>query len=150
MSLYRQPGRFATRTISIAVGAALVVGVVLGFVLGRSTAPDPTLADKVAGLRSALAPAREGVELLATEYPQAVRSGRVVAKTEYAAAKSDVQRARDAVDAHAADLRALGKAAALQRALADLAAAVDQRADAARVRQLSDTANAALRSVTAF
>ena len=150
MSLYRQPGRFATRTIAVAVGAALVAGLVLGFVLGRSTAPDPTLAEKVAGLRTSLAPAREGVELLATEYPQAVRGGRVVAKTEYAAARSDVQRARDAVDAHAADLGAIGKAAALQRALADLAAAVDQRADAARVRQLGDAANAALRRATSF
>ena len=150
MSLYRQPGRFGTRAIAGAAAVAVVVGLVLGFALGRSTAPDPSLADKVAGLRTALAPAREGVELVATEYPQAVRGGRVVAKTEYAAAKADVQRARAAVDAHAADLRAVGKAAALQRALADLAAAVDQRADPARVRQLGDAANAALRDATAF
>jgi hypothetical protein len=150
MSLYRQPGRFATRTIAMAAGAALVAGLVLGFALGRSTAPDPTLAEKVAGLRTALAPARQGVELVATEYPQAVRGGQVVAKTEYAAAKADVQRARDAVDAHAADLRAIGRAAALQRALAELAAAVDRRADAAEVRRLGDAANAALRSATTF
>ena len=122
----------------------------LGFALGRSTAPARTLAENVAGPAHGLAPAREGVELVATEYPQAVRGGRVVAKTEYAAAQADVQRARDAVDAHAADLRAVGKAAALQRALADLAAAVDQRAEPARVRQLGDAANAALRGATTF
>ena len=73
-----------------------------------------------------------------------------MAKTEYAAAQADVQRARDAVDGHAADLRAVGKAAVLQRALADLAAAVDQRAEPARVRQLGDAANAALRGATTF
>lgn len=150
MSLYRQPGRFGTRTIAIAAGAALVAGLVLGFALGRSTAPDPTLAEKVAGLRTALAPAREGVELVATEYPQAVRGGQVVAKTEYAAAKADVQRARAAVDAQVADLRAVGKAATLQHALTDLATAVDQRAEPARVRQLGDAANAALRDATSF
>ncbi|MEP6953467.1 MAG: hypothetical protein ABI950_05315 [Solirubrobacteraceae bacterium] len=150
MSLYRQPGRYATRTIALAAGAALVVGLVLGLILGRSTAPDPTLAEKVAGLRTALAPARQGVELVATEYPQAVRGGRVVAKTEYAAAKADVQRARAAVDAHAADLRAVGKATALQRALAELAAAVDRRADAVQVRRLGDAANAALGEATKF
>lgn len=150
MSLYRQPGRFGTRTIVLAVAGAILAGLVLGFALGRGTAADPTLADKVAALRSGLGTAREGVELVATEYPQAVRGGQVVAKTEYGAAQSDVQRARDTVATHAADLRAVGRLAEVQQALARLTAAVDRRADPAEVRRLADAAQTSLRDVTSF
>lgn len=148
MSLYRQPGRFGARTVGLAAAGALVAGLVLGLVLGRATAPDPTLAEKIAELRGSLQEARQGVELVATEYPQAVRGGQVVAKTEYAAARSDVKRAQDAVASRRADLDALGQGDATSKALADLAAAVARRADPARVRQLSDAAEAALRSAT--
>jgi hypothetical protein len=148
MSLYRQAGRASGRTIAIAAVVAVVVGLAAGFALGRATAPDPTLADKVADLRAKLAPAREGLELSATEYGQAVRDGRVVAPTEYGAAKADVQRAADAIDGARADLRALAadRAAALERAVADLQSAVGRRADPATVRRLADAANAQLRA----
>src|SRR3954467_1889300 len=148
MSLYRPAGRARGRTVLIAAIAALVVGLLAGFLLGRSTAPKPSLAEKVADLRASLAPAREGLELAATEYSQAVRSGRVVAPTEYGAAKSDVQRASDTVAKHAADIRALdaARAAALDRAMAVLRNAVSRRADPAAVRRLSDAASAALRA----
>ncbi len=148
MSLYRQPGRFSARTIALASAGALVVGLVLGLVTGRATAPDPTLAEKVSDLRAALQEARQGVELVATEYPQAVRGGRVVARTEYAAARADVGRAQAAAAKHAADLRALGQGDRVARALDALAAAVARREDAARVRRLGDAASAALRSAT--
>jgi hypothetical protein len=148
MSLYRQAGRASGRTVAIAAVAALLVGLIAGFVVGRSTASKPSLAERVADLRASLAPAREGVELAATEYGQAVRSGRVVAPTEYGAAKSDVQRASDAIAKHAADLRALdaSRAAALDRAMAVLRNAVSRRADPVAVRRLSDAASAALRA----
>src|SRR3954462_9052655 len=61
MSLYRQAGRASGRTVLIAAAAALVVGLLAGFLLGRSTAPKPSLADKVADLPAGLAPAREGL-----------------------------------------------------------------------------------------
>jgi DNA-binding transcriptional regulator YdaS (Cro superfamily) len=148
MSLYRQAGRASSRTLLIAAAAALAIGLIAGFAVGRATAPKPSLADKVADLRAGLAPAREGLELAATEYGQAVRSGRVVAPTEYAAAKADVQRASDTVAQNAADLRALGAAgaAALDRAMAVLRVAVNRRADPATVRRLSDAASVALRA----
>src|SRR3954464_9567342 len=94
MSLYRQAGRASGRTVLIAAAAALVVGLLAGVPLGRSTAPKPSLADKVADLRASLAPAREGLELAATEYGQAVRSGRVVGTTEDGAAKAEGQSSR--------------------------------------------------------
>ena len=146
MSLYRQPGRVAIRTVALATVAALVAGLIAGFVLGRGTAPDPSLADQVADLRDELAPAREGIELAATEYGQAVRAGRVVAPTEYAAAKADVERAQDAVAASRSDLRALdpAQAAALERSVAALGAAVDRRSSPAVVRALSARADARL------
>jgi hypothetical protein len=147
MSLYRQAGRTSSRTLGIAAAVALVVGLAAGFGLGRATAPKPTLAEKVADVRARLAPAREGIELTATEYGQAVRDGRVVAPTEYDAARADVKRAADAVAASRADLRALdpARAAALERAMSALSGAVSHRTDPATVRRLSDAAGAALR-----
>lgn len=146
MSLYRQPGRTAMRTVVIVGVAALVAGLIAGFALGRGTAPEPTLSDKLADLRSELEPARAGLELSATEYSQAVRAGRVVEPTEYEAAKADVERARTAVHSARGDLRALGpaRAAALDRSVAALGAAVDRKAPPAVVNALSQRAQAAL------
>jgi hypothetical protein len=149
MSLYRQAGRTGGRTLLVAAAVALLVGLVGGYVLGRATAPDPTLAEKVADLRSTLGPAAEGIELSATEYPQAVRDGRVVAPTEYQAAKADVQRAKDAVAGSRADVRALdpSRAASLDQALDALGSAIDEKGDPNQVRQLSSDAANALNAV---
>jgi hypothetical protein len=149
MSLYRQAGRASGRTLIIAAVVALVVGLAGGYAIGRATAPKPTLADKVADLRSSLGPAQEGIELSATEYPQAVRDGRIVAPTEYAAAQADVQRARDAISGARADVQALDptRANALDRAVANLRAAIDAKSDPEQVKQLSAAATAALAAV---
>jgi hypothetical protein len=149
VSLYRQPGRVAARTLALLGVAALVVGLAGGFALGRGTAPEPSLADRVADLRQELQPADQGLELTATEYAQAVRAGRVVEPTEYRAAQADVQRVRDTIAGARADLRALApaRAAALDRAVGVLASAVDRRAPPAEVRRLSGRARAALRAV---
>ena len=149
MSLYRQAGRTSGRTLLIAAVVALLVGLVGGYVLGRATAPDPTLAEKVGDLRTTLGPAAEGIELSATEYPQAVRNGRVVAPTEYQAAKADVQRAKDAVAGARADVRALdpSRAASVDQALDALGSAIDEKADPNQVKQLSSDAANALNAV---
>lgn len=146
MSLYRQPGRVATRTLALVALATLAAGLIAGFALGRVTAAEPTLADKVADLRRDLRPADQGIELTATEYSQAVRDGRVTAPTEYGAAKADVARVRDVLATTRADLRALdaGKAAALESAVGALDAAVRARVDPAEVQRRSDAARRAL------
>src|SRR3954451_24092677 len=146
MSLYRQPGRMSTRTLVVAAVVTLVVGLAGGFAIGRASAPQPTLADKLADLRGALQPASEGLELTATEYGQAVRDGRVAEPTEYRAAQADVERVRDAVAAARDDLRALGpaRAAAFESAVAAVDAAVRGKAEAGQVQERADAARAAL------
>jgi hypothetical protein len=146
LSLYRQPGRVATRTLALCAAAALVTGLIGGFVLGRVTAAKPSLADKVADLRSQLRPADQGIELTATEYAQAVRGGQVTEPTEYDAAKADVQRVGDTLAATRADMRALApaKAAAFEAAVAQLDAGVRERVESAEVQRRSDAARRAL------
>jgi hypothetical protein len=151
MSLYRQPGRVATRTLALVAAATLVVGIVAGFALGRGTAAEPTLADKVADLRMALRPADQGLELTATEYAQAVRGGEVTAPTEYGAAKADLGRVRDVLATTRADLSALDAtgAKALESAVDAVDAAVRGRVDPAEVQRRSDSARRALQDLLA-
>jgi hypothetical protein len=146
MSLYRQSGGAGFKALAGVAAAALVIGLVAGFLIGRGTASEPSLAKKLAQLRDRLKPARQGIELTATEYSQAVRGGRVVAPTEYGAAKADVERVRKAVSGARADLRALSaaRAAALERSVSALGAAVSRRADPGEVERLSGAADAAL------
>jgi len=106
MSLYREVGGGLRRLAIVAV-LALGAGVVGGFVLGRVTKSEPSLAEKLAQARDRYQKVPDALELLRIEYPQAVRGNQVVAHTEYDAAKADVARARDSLDEVAADLRAL-------------------------------------------
>jgi hypothetical protein len=152
MSLYRQPGRVSARTIALAAGIALVVGLLAGFGIGRATggSDEPSVSEAVAALRGDVRPALSGLGLVRIEYAQAVKDGRVAAPTEYAAAKADVARARAAVAEHAADLRALSpeQAARAEQSLAQLAAAVQAKADGAEVNRLAADAEVALRAAT--
>jgi hypothetical protein len=134
------------RTVAIAAALGLAAGLIGGFALGRSTAPEDTLTDQMAELRDDLQPARQGIELTATEYSEAVRGGRVVARTEYQAARQDVQRARSTVLSRAEELRALSRAraAAVERSIDALGAAVTRQADPDDVVRLSRQADAAL------
>ena len=146
MSLYRQAGRARrNRRIAIAAGAALAAIAVLVIVLVSGDGGPPSHAERVASARSAAAEALDGIELLTVEYGQAVRGGRVVAATEFAAAKADVQRAQQSLADHRADFEAADPAAygRAEQALGALAATVARRADiAAAVR----TARASLQS----
>ena len=148
MSLYREAGRTSWRALVAAAVIALLVGGAAGYAIGRSSAPDPSLADQVADLKGRLAPAREAIELTTTEYPQAVRDGKIVAPTEYQAAKADVARARDSIAAALADLRAVDAARAqrLQETVAALGTAVDRRVATSEVDELARAVSNALGS----
>jgi hypothetical protein len=121
------------------------VGVGIGYALGSIAAGDDeaSLRDSVVELRKNSQPALNGLELLTTEYPQGVRGGRVVARTEYGAAKADLRRARDVVAVNAEDLQALGprRLAALNRTLDRLTEAVGGLEDEARVDRLAKQAS---------
>jgi hypothetical protein len=146
VSLYRQPARIARRTLVLVTAVALVGGLAGGFALGRATAPEHSLREELDALRARVRPAQQGLELARTEYAQAVRDGRVVAPTEYAATRADVGRAQAAIAGAHADLRALDPqgTARLDRVLAALTRAVDARAQAAEVDRLSALATTAL------
>jgi hypothetical protein len=144
MSLYREAGR-ARRKRRIAVGAAIavVVVVVLVVVLASSgSSGPPSHAQRVASARSAAAEALDGIELLTVEYGQAVRGGRVLAPTEFAAAKADVLRARQSLADHRADFEAVDPAAhrRAEQALGTLAATVARRADITQAVKAARTA----------
>jgi hypothetical protein len=148
VSLYRQPGRVAGRTLALVAVAALVVGLAAGFAIGRASKSEPSLASQVGDLRGRLAPAREGLELVPTEYPQGVRGGRVVSAPEFGGAQSAVKRAQTTIAANRDDIRALSiaRAEALDRAVAALAAAMNAHRDPAEVKRLEAAAIAALQA----
>jgi hypothetical protein len=134
MSLYREAGR-ARRRRRIAIGAGvLVVVIAVIVVLLAGVGGPPTHADRVKAAQAAASEALDGVEIVTVEYPQAVRGGRVVAATEFAGAKADVQRARQQLEQQRADFEAVDPAAyrRAEDALGTLAATVARRADIAK------------------
>jgi hypothetical protein len=134
MSLYREAGR-ARRRRRIAIGAGvLVVVIAVIVVLLAGCGGPPSHADRVKAAQAAASEALDGVEIVTVEYPQAVRGGRVVAATEFAGAKADVQRARQQLEQQRADFEAVDPAAyrRAEDALGTLAATVARRADIAK------------------
>lgn len=150
MSLYRQPGRTATRTLVLIVVATVIVAGGIGFAIGRSTAPDPSLSEQISDVRSELRPATQAFEFMPNEYKQAVSGGRVVRQAEYGGVQSSLDRAQSAIDKAKADLRALNaeQAAEIERNLAALRAAVARRADPAEVERLARAASDSVHQAT--
>lgn len=144
MSLYRQPRASRPLVIAGIAVVALLVGGAIGFALGRSSAPEPTAQDVVAQLRDELRPLSAGLELLPTEYPQALAGG-----GESAAVTGDLGRIHGALNAAQADLRTLDPAGlrTLTDRVAALDAAISARVAAAQVTRLAADAQAALAAV---
>ena len=145
MSLYRVASRRGPLSVLLVPLGALVAGALIGLVIGRATAPERSLRDALAEPAENVAQARNALDVLTIEYPQAVSNGEVTAPTEYDAAVADVRRARDAL-ASADDLEALdpdGYRRASEH-LEDVAALVERKAPPAEVAAAVRSADEAL------
>jgi hypothetical protein len=146
MSLYRQQGGRSWRWIGAATLLALLVGSGVGFALGRSSAPEPSLSEIVAEVRAEVQPAIDGISLVPDHYAQSVRGGEVLEPTQYEGARQQVMAAQDALAAAAADLNILSteRLSVAEARLRELARAVERRKAAGRVAEIADQAEAAV------
>jgi hypothetical protein len=144
MSLYRQAGGFSPRTLALVAVAALLVGALAGYLAGRGSVDEPSVADLAAEARNELRPVAAGIELIPIEYEGAVDAGGVAAPTELEATQGAASRAEEALEASAGDMKAIDPAgyAAARRSLTELSAAIDAVAAPARVNALARAAEA--------
>ena len=145
MSLYREAGRGGPRTLALAAVVALLVGVGIGFALGRGSAPQRSAADVVSDLRSDLRPVSGGIALIPNEYAQAYRNEGAEAK----GVRGALARIKNQLDDARPDLQALDPEGpkALDEAYASLAAAVEEKAAPGQVAQRARAVAAALAAV---
>jgi hypothetical protein len=139
MSLYRVASRRGRLGGLVLPALVLVVGLLVGFLVGRATANEPSLAEALAAPAAHVTEARNALDVLTIEYAQAVSGGEVQQTTEYEAALADVRRAQDALgdaeDLGELDPQGYRRAAALVTDVADLVARKAPRAVVeARVR----------------
>ncbi|HKG03960.1 MAG TPA: hypothetical protein VKB03_12330 [Conexibacter sp.] len=141
MSLYRQPGAARPLLLAAIAAVALLAGGAIGFALGRGSAPEPSAQDVVAQVRDELRPLAGGLELLPTEYPQALSGG-----GESAAVTGDIGRIDEALTAARPDLQTLDPKGlhALTERVALLRQAIEARAASAEVSRLAASAQSAL------
>jgi hypothetical protein len=145
VSLYREAGRGTTRTLLIAGGIALVVGMLVGFALGRASAPEPSAADVVSDLRADLRPVAGGIELLPNEYAQAFRNeGAEAEGVRGALERIDKQLAKARPDLQTLDPDGMK---ALDDAFAQLESAVQQKAPPSEVSERAQEVATALKAV---
>lgn len=143
MSLYRQSGGSGWRVALIAAIGALLIGAAVGYAIGRSTAPEPSLAEQVADLQSRLQPTLDGLALVPDHYAQGVGPGGAV---QFEGAVQQARAARANLAAAAAELEALdpsGYQAAVARIDA-LVEAIEAREPPSRVDRLVRQAEAAV------
>ena len=143
MSLYRQTGASRWRTITVAIVVVLIAGGAVGYVVGRNSAPEPTLAEKVADLRAEVQPVLDGLSLVPDHYEQGLAAGGEV-QLDGAVQQADF--ARESFVAEAASLRLLS-AEGYETALAELDALLEAmrcRAAVAVVRRRAADAERAV------
>lgn len=142
MSLYRQAGRSPRALIAVAL-AGVALGAGAGYGIGRCGAPEPSAGAVIARLAERLRPVAAGLALLPTEYPQSAQGA------ESSAVRGDLERIAGGLAAARDDVRRLDPAgaAALERAVAALRAAVARKAPPAEVTALAAAARRALAAV---
>jgi hypothetical protein len=140
MSLYREAGSRRGRTAA-AVAGLLLAGAVVGFVLGWALKPQPTLADRIEDVQGEVRPALDALELVPLHYESSNPVTKRAATEQLAAARNDVEGARD-------DLRALDPAGAarVEASLDELAGLLDEDAPTARVEAAVRSVERELRS----
>ena len=143
MSLYRQSGGSGWRVALIAAAVALLIGGAIGYAIGRSTAPEPSLAEQVADLQDRLQPTLDGLALVPDHYAQGIKAG---GEVQYEGAIQQATAARDGFAAESGDLQALDPAAYedATKALGDLVDAIEAREPPAHVNRLVEQAQAAV------
>jgi hypothetical protein len=67
MSLYREPGRRSRTKLVVGLVVAIAL-LAIGFGIGRTTAPEPSLESQLADLRAEAAPAADALELVSIHY----------------------------------------------------------------------------------
>jgi hypothetical protein len=145
MSLYREAGRGRARMLAIAAVVVLIAGLAIGFALGRSTAPEPSGADVISGLRSDLRPVSAGLSLLPNEYAQAYRGeGAELQGVQATIDRMEQQLAKARPDLQALDPEGLSS---LERGLEQLATAVKRKDQPAQVEHVAKEVAIALRTV---
>jgi hypothetical protein len=149
MSLYRELGRVRPAKLALTAAVGLLVGGVIGFALGGTASEEPSLRESMQKLQADLRPALGALELVTIEYPEAVRDGRVVAKTEYAAARSQLGTASEAIAASEEELEVLDSegARALDASLGRLHELVKARGSGEQVRREAEASSAILRRI---
>lgn len=149
MSLYRQTGGRGPAALLALLLAGLLVGAALGFLIGRGTAEQPSLAEQVEDARDRLGPVASGLGLVPIEYEGAVRGGEVTAPTEYKAARGAAARVAEGLEASGEDLREIDpdgyrRAAA---AVTALRGEIEATGPPARVEALAEAAAARVESL---
>lgn len=146
MSLYREVRRRSWRLVAVAGLLGLGAGFAIGLAIGGGGG-QPPLRSVLSDLQRETSPALDGLQLVAIEYPQAVEGGKVVAPTEFEAARRDLARVRRSYVSVSPDLAVLDPEA-IRRAgssLSRLNALVEGRGPPRRVKAVAETAISALR-----
>ncbi|GMA14200.1 hypothetical protein E5F05_02795 (plasmid) [Deinococcus metallilatus] len=141
--LYRRQRKLSP----LLVTAAALVGLALGFVAGRATAPEPTLASLVGPEVEHVRQASGALEIVPLEYARAQQGN----TSSLAAARSAARQAQSELDA-ATLLRQLnpGGFREAQAALVALTSAIDAHRSADVVQADATRAQAALRELQAI
>ena len=143
MSLYRQTGASRWRAIAVAIVIAILAGGAIGYVTGRNSAPEPTLADKVADLRAEVQPVLDGLSLVPDHYEQGLAAG---GQVQFDGAVQQADFARESFVKEEASLRLLS-AERYDAALAELDALLEAMRARAAVAVVRRHAEAAERAV---